>query len=178
MKHAKLLFVFTLLVLFNSVFAGRYYDAATGRWLQVDPLADSYPSWSPYNYTLDNPIKNVDPDGKAVETALDVISVGLSANDMYQNPSWENAGWLVADVIGAVLPFVPAAGIIRHAGKIDNVVDLVRGAENTTDAVQAVDKASDGKKTYQTYTKTNSKTGEVYSGRTSGLFSIIFKRVI
>ena len=134
MRQTKLFFVLVLLLLFNSVFAGRYYDAATGRWLQVDPLADNYPSWSPYNYTLNNPIKNVDPDGKAVETVLDVISVGMSAYDLYKNPSWENAGWLLADVAGAVLPFVPAAGLVRHAGKIDNVVDLVKGADKASDA--------------------------------------------
>ncbi|MBP5548539.1 MAG: hypothetical protein J6X58_06595 [Bacteroidales bacterium] len=32
-------------------------------WLSVDPMADKYPSMSPYNYCMWNPIKLVDPDG-------------------------------------------------------------------------------------------------------------------
>lgn len=33
-------------------------------WLSVDPLADKYPSISPYAYCVWNPVKLVDPDGK------------------------------------------------------------------------------------------------------------------
>ena len=32
-------------------------------WLSVDPLADKYPSISPYAYCAWNPVKLVDPDG-------------------------------------------------------------------------------------------------------------------
>ncbi len=45
-------------------FGARYYDSELARWLQVDPLADKYPGWSPYNYALNNPLKYVDPDGR------------------------------------------------------------------------------------------------------------------
>ena len=46
-------------------FGARYYMPAVGRWAQVDPLADRFPEWSPYNYALSNPLRLVDPDGAA-----------------------------------------------------------------------------------------------------------------
>ena len=35
-------------------FGARYYSAWAGRWLSVDPLANKYPGWSPYNYVQDD----------------------------------------------------------------------------------------------------------------------------
>ena len=50
-----------------SYFGARYmdHDLMTS-WLSVDPMADKYPSLSPYNYCAWNPIKLVDPDGRDV----------------------------------------------------------------------------------------------------------------
>ena len=50
-----------------SYFGARYYDSdvLTG-WLSEDPLADKYPSLSPYNYCAWNPVKLVDPDGEDI----------------------------------------------------------------------------------------------------------------
>jgi hypothetical protein len=36
-----------------------------GRWISPDPLSEEFTNWSPYNMCFDNPIKYVDPDGKA-----------------------------------------------------------------------------------------------------------------
>lgn len=66
MKNKTIYILTLLLLLSTSAFAGRYYDAATGRWLSVDSKAHKYPGLSPYNYCLNNPLKNIDPDGKEV----------------------------------------------------------------------------------------------------------------
>jgi RHS repeat-associated protein len=46
-----------------SDYGARWYDAAVGRWGQVDDLATEFSNWSPYNYVLNNPIIMVDPSG-------------------------------------------------------------------------------------------------------------------
>lgn len=36
-----------------------------GRWISPDPLSEEFPSWSPYAMSFNNPIRYVDPDGRA-----------------------------------------------------------------------------------------------------------------
>ena len=49
-------------------FGARYMDhELTTMWLSVDPMADKYPSISPYAYCAWNPIKLVDSDGREID---------------------------------------------------------------------------------------------------------------
>lgn len=45
-------------------YGARNYDAALGRWMNMDMLAEKAPSWTPYRYAYDNPLTFVDPNGK------------------------------------------------------------------------------------------------------------------
>jgi len=53
----------------------RYLDATLGRWHSVDPFADKYPSFSPFNYVLNNPIRSYDPDGRYVVDGITATRV-------------------------------------------------------------------------------------------------------
>ena len=65
-----------------SYFGVRYYDSdlMTG-WLSVDPMADKYPSMSPYAYCVWNPVKLVDPDGRMVSPIYDADGNFLGTDD-------------------------------------------------------------------------------------------------
>ena len=69
-----------------SYFGARYYDSdLSGLFLSVDPMADKYPSISPYAYCAWNPVKLIDPDGDSIrvlgEQSSEIIKQ-LQTNNM------------------------------------------------------------------------------------------------
>jgi RHS repeat-associated protein len=63
-------------------FGARYMDhELMTMWLSVDPMADKYPSVSPYNYCMWNPVKLVDPDGQDVWSVSEDGHINKIGND-------------------------------------------------------------------------------------------------
>ena len=46
-------------------FGARLYSPRSAVWLSLDPMAEEYYPFTPYNYTLSNPILYVDPSGRS-----------------------------------------------------------------------------------------------------------------
>ena len=51
-------------------FGARFDDVDLG-FMSVDPMADKYPSMTPYNYCAWNPVKLVDPEGEEMNPIID-----------------------------------------------------------------------------------------------------------
>ncbi len=91
-------------------YGARYYDPRTSIWLSVDPLAEDYPNWNPYNYTMQNPINLIDPTGMSSED-----------NDWRRGSNGE----LIAEAGDTALTLAEYAGISE-----ESAIDLFQNLEN------------------------------------------------
>ena len=45
-------------------YGARYYNPKFSIWLSVDPMAEKFPDWNPYNFCYNNPLRFVDANGR------------------------------------------------------------------------------------------------------------------
>lgn len=126
-------------------YGARQYDPILCRWDRVDPLAEKYYGISPYAYCANNPIKSIDPDGKAIETLWDVANVALDATSFVTNVASGNylsavvdAGALLVDAAATAVPFIPggAGAAVKAARTAEKAVNVTKSVGKSTDAAK------------------------------------------
>jgi RHS repeat-associated protein len=131
-------------------FGARYYAAKIGRFTTIDPvytwrdnLADPQ-RWNRYAYVRNNPLRYVDPDGRVLDTVVDVVFIAYDLFDIgrsvYRGEGVSGAqlAALGGDVAGALLPFATGVGAgIRAANKAENVIDIATAANKTETAASS-----------------------------------------
>ena len=89
-------------------FGARYYDPSlSGLFISVDPMADKYPSISPYAYCAWNPVKLVDPNGEeniiyvvnlqGKDASVDVNKLISEVNTRFEDLGLETRAMLAPD---------------------------------------------------------------------------------
>lgn len=123
-------------------FGARYmdYELMTG-WLSVDPKDDKYPSISPYNYCMWNPVRVVDPNG--MDT---LISFACKTNNPKANAANENLCKSIRNIGDS--PFALAIAMHGTPKSVDMATSDGTGTKPTTakDLAQRIE--SDGNSLY------------------------------
>lgn len=121
-------------------YGARYYEPQISRWLTVDPMAERYGGWSPYNYTLNNPVIYIDPDGNDIENPI-LGKVRASVNSALEQASHLALGFINAIINNNTLGLSPRvdpndfgsnATAVQVGQTVGDVVSLVQGTIETT----------------------------------------------
>ncbi|HOU69470.1 MAG TPA: RHS repeat-associated core domain-containing protein [Paludibacteraceae bacterium] len=109
-------------------------------WLNIDPLAELYPSVSPYAYCMGNPINLIDPNGMSVNGANDGVGPLLPCPEDYNSPSPQNGEYefsLLLPEVNVYATIRPSSGysqatyqrgwkpVVENLGNYGNVYGMV-----------------------------------------------------
>ncbi len=93
-------------------YGARMYDPTIARWVQVDPMAELTPNWTPYRYGFNNPIRYHDPTGlfeideqtandhpELVEYLKGLVDFWKNQSDDFKNEFMEKSGLTNDEVV-------------------------------------------------------------------------------
>ena len=102
-------------------YGARYYDAKSSVWLSVDPKMDKYPNLSSYNFSGNNPIIYVDPDGRDYGLYIDHKNKKIVIKATYYVQNGDKVSKNSAS--GAIASWNKQKGLVYKIGRGDEAIE-------------------------------------------------------
>ncbi|MDD2622559.1 MAG: RHS repeat-associated core domain-containing protein, partial [Bacteroidales bacterium] len=135
-------------------YSARYYAPPT--FISRDPMFEKYPSISPYTYCSNNPVKLIDPDGKApgpgdppknntlpkpqIKTSPRFMRIGEGLNNMFSGALTATFGVVYGSTTEGLGYFLGGSALVSLGGYKFN-----KGLQQFNNAVAGVDPNNDPK---------------------------------
>ncbi len=163
-------------------YGARMYDPKIGRWHAIDPHAENYLNWTPYNYVANNPLFYTDPTGMDWYTSTDGSATmwkkGSGEIDGYKNIG-DNYTQDIGD--GVTINFTQnEATELKVITKTEWVSQYSRDDWGGTPSTMACGKASDamlGEKTDASITAITLNAGNGRAGKANINANAAIKRM-
>jgi RHS repeat-associated protein len=129
-------------------FGGRYLSARVARFTTVDPVYIASENlvdpqrWNKYAYARNGPLRYTDPDGRILDTILDIgfvaydlIDIGVTKYTGGEVTRAQKAA-LAADLGATLIPFATGAGAaVRAATRAEHAIDAARATKSGAELV-------------------------------------------
>lgn len=116
-------------------YGARHYEPQIGKFNTIDPHADNYHSWTPYNYVGDNPMNIIDPNGMDWASDKDKSTADELTNQLKMRKSeLDKAAAGISNVINKLKETISAGGLTEKSLKKLN--DKLAGAESDLSDIQ------------------------------------------
>ena len=116
-------------------YGARNYDPALGRWMNIDPKAETSRRFSPYTYCYNNPLRFIDPDGMQGE---DIYKLDKGGNISFVKATDDDHDTLYA--VNNTKPYsTDNSGDIDYSKSIDVEKGVLNNIEQATNSYSKTD---------------------------------------
>jgi RHS repeat-associated protein len=160
--------------LFWYDYGARMYDPSLGRWHVLDSRAEKYDSWSPYNYTLNNPVLLIDPKGDTVMFNGHDAGINNAEEQAYNQYKTDLKNIQISSQ--ATIETFNSKGLLGKIGMLGKYTTAKSNFSESTKALGELSKMESASQIFDIQILGGSKNGAILYNQSSGAIDIQVNR--